>query len=94
MTNFNIKIFFGPMKHDMLLFCFYIYLLHDIIKVWLEYNSIYVHTSIYVFRLIMCYDLVGGRGRLVKVFCGRGAVNRAPNPYEKVATLTQLFLLL
>ena len=24
----------------------------------------------------MCYDIVGGRGRLVKGFCGRGAVNR------------------
>ena len=24
----------------------------------------------------MCYDLVGGRDRLGKVFCGRGAVNR------------------
>ena len=40
-------------------------------------HTYYIELRLYVFRHIMCYDLVGGRGRLVKVFCGRGAVNKS-----------------
>ena len=44
--------------------------------------SIYIDLCLYVLRHIMCSDLVRGRGRLVKVFSGRGAVNRLFQEYS------------